>query len=368
MEKPPIAVPTILIVDDEVNARRTLEMLLLPEGYNLLFAEGGSRALAMLQEIEPDTILLDVMMPGMDGFEVCRRIKGSDHWQHIPIILATALDSKADLTRGLQAGADDFVSKPVNGLELRARVRSMLRIKKRHDDLQDTMHLRSELANMIMHDIRNPLTNIEIYCDLIEREIQSAAGLKYLQTIRHESSRLASFVTDMLLTAKMEQHRLVLDYSLVDLNELLHAIYQHHKLLAESRTINLELALPSQTQQIALDVELWKRIFDNLLSNAFKFSPSGGKVTLKAHYSESAPATGNKQPAVRVEIADEGPGIPQEYHERVFNRYHLAAFGRRDVTQVGLGLAFCKLVMDAHGGRIWVEDNQPHGAVFIMEL
>jgi signal transduction histidine kinase len=368
MQDSTVSAPTILIIDDEANARRTLEMLLLVEAYNLLFAESGDQALAMLEEIEPDTILLDVMMPGMDGFEVCRRVKGCGHWQHIPIILATALDSKADLMRGLEAGADDFVGKPVNGVELRARVRSMLRVKKRHDVLQHTMNLRSELSNMIMHDIRNPLTNIAIYCDLLEKQVQSAKGQDYLKTIRQESSRLSSFVSDMLLTAKMEQSRLVLDYSRVDINELLEAIYHHHKPLAESRAIELELSLPTQTGHISLDAELWKRMVDNLLSNAFKFSPSGGKVTMKACYSARMNEAGGKQTDVRIEITDEGPGIPQEYREMVFNRYHLAAHGRRDVTQVGLGLAFCKLVMDAHGGRIWVEGNKPQGARFNLEL
>ncbi|MFZ0546692.1 MAG: hybrid sensor histidine kinase/response regulator [Candidatus Promineifilaceae bacterium] len=366
MEQITESVPTILIVDDEINARRTLEMLLLLEGYNLLFAEGGLHALAMLEEIEPDTILLDVMMPGMDGFEVCRRIKSSEHWQHIPIILTTALDSKADLTRGLKAGADDFVSKPVNGLELRARVRSMLRIKRRHDALQQTLQLRSDLANMIMHDIRNPLTSIAVYCDLLEREIHSVTGLEYLETVRQETSQLSSFVTDMLLTAKMEQHRLVLDCSSVDLNELLRSIYQHHKPLAELRGIDLELMLPSETRQMSLDAELWKRVIDNLLSNAFKFSPGGSKVTLKALYGNKT--ADDKQPDLRVEIADEGPGIPKDFQEIIFNRYDLAAKGRRNVAQVGLGLAFCKLVVDAHDGRIWVENNEPHGAVFVVEL
>ena len=196
--------PHILIVDDEASARQTMEMLLLGEGYLFTFAGDGYEALAELDDmdVEPDTILLDVMMPDMDGFELCRRLKNHPRWGHIPIILVTALDSKADLARGLEAGADDFLHKPVNGLELRARVRSMLRIKHHYDALMATMNLREDLSNMIVHDLRAPLANILVYCDLLE-EYVAPAGEPALQTIREESERLSSFVTDMLLMAKM---------------------------------------------------------------------------------------------------------------------------------------------------------------------
>lgn len=122
-------VARVLIVDDEPYARTTLEALLIPEGYTLAFAADGREALERLDAFQPDTILLDVMMPEMDGFSMCRQLKARKQWQHIPVILVTALDGKENLVRGLEAGADEFLTKPVNGLELRARVRSMLRVK-----------------------------------------------------------------------------------------------------------------------------------------------------------------------------------------------------------------------------------------------
>jgi len=128
--------PKILIVDDESAARQMLEALLFRDGYNLAFAANGAEALAQLEEFEPDAILLDVMMPHMNGFEVCRRLKADTRWQHVPVILLTALDSKAALVSGFDAGADDFLGKPVNSLELRARLRSMLRIKAQYDALE----------------------------------------------------------------------------------------------------------------------------------------------------------------------------------------------------------------------------------------
>jgi len=144
---------TILIVDDDSSARDTLEALLFQEGYDLFFAANGQEALERIDDVNPDVILLDVMMPGMDGFQVCQVLKTGPNWRHVPIILVTALDSREDMVRGFDAGGDDFVSKPIDGLELRARVRSMLRIKRQYDlleaqrrELQETLHLRSKLA------------------------------------------------------------------------------------------------------------------------------------------------------------------------------------------------------------------------------
>jgi DNA-binding response OmpR family regulator len=128
--------PHVLIVDDTPSMRDALGALLLPEGYHLAFAASGQEALDRLQELSPDVILLDVMMPGMDGFQVCERLKADERWRHIPTILVTSLDSQEDLVRGLDAGADEFLTKPVTGLELRARVRTMLRIKQQFDEQQ----------------------------------------------------------------------------------------------------------------------------------------------------------------------------------------------------------------------------------------
>src|SRR5262249_29049268 len=150
--KQPKYLPRVLIVDDDPLARDTLEAQLYLEGYELLFATNGIDALQRMKELTPDVILLDVMMPQMSGFEVCQYLKQRSEFRHIPIILVTALDGPDELVRGLGAGADEFITKPVNSQELRARVRSMLRIKAQYDDLERTLQLRELLSNMIVHD------------------------------------------------------------------------------------------------------------------------------------------------------------------------------------------------------------------------
>lgn len=358
--------PQILIVDDESYARQTIEMLLLKESYELFFAEDAHEALAQLDDEIPDVILSDVMMPNMDGFELCQRIKRNPKWNHVPIILVTALDSKQDLARGLEAGADDFLHKPINGLELRARVRSMLRIKLRHDELQAALQMRQDLANMIVHDIRSPLSTILIYCDLLESELDG--NVQTLDTIRSEANRLSAFLTDMLMMAKMEHGRLMLSQSPVDINELAVAVKNSYEPMARLKEINFQLDLPEESNKLSLDANLWRRVLDNLVSNALKFSPTGGNITLKVRYDDSGPSQNGSVPHLNLQVIDEGPGIATEHYETIFDKFKIVATGRRDVKQVGLGLAFCKMVVEAHNGRISVSANKPRGSIFTVEL
>jgi DNA-binding response OmpR family regulator len=135
--------PRILIIDDEESIFEVIEGLLLREGYDLTYVSSGKEALNQIEDILPDVILLDLMMPEMDGLETCQHIKANQRWCHIPIIMVTALSSKEDLARSLESGADDFLSKPINSIEMRARVRSMLRIKLQYDALAATQRLRT---------------------------------------------------------------------------------------------------------------------------------------------------------------------------------------------------------------------------------
>lgn len=359
--------PRILIVDDEPSARQTIEMLLLREGYEFHFAANGVEALQQVAAIEPDVILLDVMMPRLSGFEVCQQLKDDERWQHIPIILVTALDSKQDLARGLDAGADDFLHKPYNSLELRARVRSMLRIKRRHDALQAAVQLREDLSNMIVHDIRGPLASMMVYSDLMDMEATSDRSRAHLTVIRSEIDRLSSFLTDMLLMAKMENGRLLHNESQEDMNALVSAAVGGFHTMIHLKQLKIITQLPPETAYIAVDANLWRRVIDNLLSNAVKFSPTGGQITVELSYPRRE-CGDESQPQTRLRFIDQGPGIPPEHQDTIFDKFKIIAAGRRDIAQVGLGLAFCKMIMDAHNGRIFVEPNEPNGAIFTVEI
>jgi len=160
----------ILIIDDEPDNFDVIEAYLDQEDYQLSYVSNGQQAFDLLNSFQPDVILLDVMMPVMNGIEFCRKFKSSTQWRHIPIIIVTALTASEDLAHCLAAGADDFISKPVNRLELRARLSSMLRIKHQYDNLQDVLRMREDMVNMVVHDLRNPLASITLsadYCNVL---------------------------------------------------------------------------------------------------------------------------------------------------------------------------------------------------------
>jgi signal transduction histidine kinase len=352
----------ICIVDDNAPAREAGAELLSTEPYDVVPLTSGLELLAQLNQIMPDVILLDVMMPEMNGFEVCRRLKAEAAWQHIPVILVTALDSRADLVRGLEAGADEFLTKPVNGPELRARVHSMLRIKRQYDRLQEMLELRQNLANMIVHDMRTPLTTAQLKVDLMlhigSLSPEDHAGLK---TVLDQLRRLNAFMNEILLVAKMEQGRLLLNRSAQSLNTLVLETVQSFEIMAQSRKVDLIPELPPESPVVSLDAGLFGRVLDNLISNALKFSPQGGTVTLRVK-----PESGSG--GVCLQVLDEGPGVPETHRESIFNMYEIVKLKAAGAMQTGLGLAFCKMVVDAHGGKIFVEPNSPVGSIFTVEL
>jgi signal transduction histidine kinase len=352
----------VLIVDDEATARDTLEAFLYKEGHELYFAGNGQEALAQLETVCPDTILLDVMMPEMDGFTLCRRLKAHEQWRHIPVILISALDDKESLVRGLDAGADEFLTKPVNSLELRARLRNMLRLKRQYDQLKDTMQMREELANMIAHDMRSPLSTIMGYTQLmLSRNLETEERYNFIEMIHAQADRLNAFINDMLLLAKLEQGQLIINRVPVDINKFTTSIYESHIPVAHLRQINLVLELPDVSQEISIDPNLFHRLLDNLLSNAMKFSRPSNTVTLQVEYPESGPA-------LRFKVKDEGLGIPSEYRKRIFNKFETVSSQDNNVSQIGLGLTFCKMTAETHGGNIYVEDNTPVGSIFIVDI
>lgn len=350
---------SILIVDDEPNNFDVIEILLFKENYALNYASTGHEALEQIQHHPPDVILLDVMMPDMDGIEVCRRIRKNVDWRHIPIIVVTALNSKEDLAQCLAAGADDFISKPVSGVEIRARVRSMLRIRQQYTDLQESLQLREDLANMIVHDLRNPLTSITLTCDLLRLIETSGKTLEKVEQISIAGQQLQTLVDSLLTTAKLQSGKLVPNLTENDLHEIGVSVLSDFSAIAAQKNIQLLHHFPEPGGCALLDAILFRRILDNLLSNAIKFSPSNSQVTLHLEY----PA--GKQ--VRVQVSDRGPGVSKEFKQSIFEKYEIGGL-IKGASQTGLGLAFCKLAVESHQGQITVAENSPTGSVFTVEI
>lgn len=376
---------SILIVDDEPHGFDVIEAHLYREGYDLTYISSGIEALSCLNNIKPDVILLDVMMPELDGIEVCRKIKSHPQQKHIPIIMVTALNSKEDLARSFEAGADDFLTKPVSGIELRARVRSMLRIKQQYDALQATLHLREELSNMIVHDLRNPLSKIIAGGSLLLESDLDEEDIKDVELILSAGRQLNSLINDLLILTKMESGKMLLNRVEVDINQLATTALSEFAGVAASKEINLKSQLGEQVDSIYVDANLLGRVFDNLLSNALKFSPRQTTITLIVDYLESKVeatveeriesasnhvsvmdiCTVTQPKQVMIRLVDEGPGIREDLKKRIFDKYEVGNI-MSGFSQFGLGLAFCKMVVEAHKGTIFVEENKPRGSIFTV--
>jgi len=350
----------VLVVDDEPANFDVIEILLFKEGYELYHQDNGADAIASLDTIKPDLILLDVMMPDMDGIEVCQQLKQDRQWQHIPIIIVTALSDKEDLARCLDAGADDFISKPINSTELRARVRSMLRIKSQYDRIQETMMLREEMMQTIVHDLRNPLIGILLGCDSLKiLELPDRAKRRIVQigkTIEH----MRFLIDDILTIGRIEANKLILNRTTFDITEIAKSAIADFANLSNSKQIQILGEFDTEPAYTSGDKQLISRVLENLLDNAIKFSPQQSSITIRV---ECLPKNPDRQDLIKIEVIDCGVGISPEQKQVIFEKYEVGNIVL-GVSQIGLGLSFCKMMIEAHKGFISVTNNQPKGAIF----
>jgi signal transduction histidine kinase len=245
----------------------------------------------------------------------------------------------------------------------------MLRIKKQYDKLQEAMDLREELAHMIVHDMRTPLNAIMGFSTLLKmKNVLPPEDWGDLDKIYIEAQRLNSFLNDLLMVAKMESAgRLSLHKIPVDLNQLVEQVEGSQETVARLKKITLTSKLPLETRQVWLDINVFHRVLDNLISNALKFSPPQSTVIVQLEYLAEEKALTTK-PQFRLQVIDQGPGIPEEDRQRIFNKFEVLALKEGNIPQIGLGLTFCKMAVDAHQGCIFVEANEPVGSVFTVEI
>ncbi|RKY61351.1 MAG: hybrid sensor histidine kinase/response regulator [Candidatus Latescibacterota bacterium] len=360
---------TILVVDDDVFNVELLEEMLSLEGYEVDKAYDGFQALRKVSESPPDLVLLDVMMPGMDGFEVCRRIKEDLTGRFIPVVLVTALRGTENYIRGLEMGADDFISKPVDRGELLARVRSLLRVKHLYDELESKNeellrleHHRRELTQMIVHDLKNPLTIImgNLQLILMTRKDLDQEVREILERAYDGGQALLRMINTLLDIDRMEEGTLELRKERLDLAELITEVVDDFQGPARSQGVELGYEVPEGLPEVEVDRDLIRRVLENLLSNALQHTPSGGRISVAASQEDGT---------LKVSVSDTGEGIPEEYHEKIFEKFQQVEVRRHRVrTGRGLGLAFCRLAVEAHGGRIWVESEPGRGSKFSFTL
>lgn len=363
----------ILVVDDAPQNRLLAEARLSGAGYRVTQAESGEAAIAAFEREVPDLVLLDVRMPGLDGFETLERLRALPHGPNVPVVFLTAFDDEDTHRRALAAGVDDFLSKPLRPTELLIRVRSLLRLStamhKLHDShalvsaqrdaLLHARQLRERLSAFIVHDLKIPLQNISAATEVVQRRaendgVQRAAGM-----IQRGCTDMNRMVLDLLDVARAEDGHLTVQKTDFDLRSLLDDVVERTRATrGQGATVRLETMYDLEDPRIQGDPELLRRVIENLLDNAFRYSPAQSSIRVSA---------AKRQGQIDILVRDEGPGIPEEHRERVFDMYERLE-ERRDRSGRGLGLVFCRAAVEAHGGAIWIDPPDGRGAVFHVRL
>jgi two-component system sensor histidine kinase/response regulator len=357
----------ILLVDDVQQNIQLVGTMLREAGYLVMPATSGGAALQRVQKKVPDLILLDFMMPEMDGLEVCRRLKADPSTQSIPVIFLTASNEMNHLVQGLQAGAVDYVTKPFNPPELLARVRTHLELKHSRDiivrysgELRRLNEEKNEFMGMAAHDLRNPLGAIRGFSELILEDGQmTRAELEDCASrIRDTSTRMAEMVQNLLDANRIERGEMKLKVAPTELVAVVSSVVeaQRPRAAAKQQLVDLQ----SEPVQALVDPGIMVQVLENLVSNAVKYSPPGKNIFVRLK---------KEVGAVRIEVRDEGPGLSSEDQKRLFGKFaRLSAKPTGGEHATGLGLSIVKRMVEAMNGKVWCESEQGRGATFVVTV
>jgi signal transduction histidine kinase len=350
----PDAQGRVLIVDDDPKNRLLLGDLLSVNGYAVIEAGDGAAAIEKAESEACDVILLDVMMPVMDGLEACRKLKANPKTAHIPVLMVSALVDRDQRRMGVEAGANDYLTKPIDRQDVTLRVRNALAAKRLYDRVQqDLVRLREleaaqdSLTHMIVHDMRSPLTVVAWSYDFLLREksLLSPQQQEYIGMGQKCCAELVEMVSSMLDISRMETGKMPLNPRVCSLIELARKAAEAVAVLAGAKRLTLEVG--GDSVNVNVDSEIMHRVFVNLLGNAIKFSPESGLIRI-----DISDAGGT----VRAMVTDQGVGIPAEFHHKIFEKFgQVEPAGVGMKRSWGLGLTFCKLALEAHSGCIGVE-------------
>jgi len=372
---PPADAPLILVADDVPANVELLFDQLHVLGFRAVAAYDGPSALRVCAERHPDLCILDVSMPAGDlgvddrstGFEVCRRIKRDPRTARIPVIFVTALNDTTDRVKAIEAGGDDFLTKPHNRLVLGARVRSLLKLKAATDALEESLRkqkelekVRDDLMKMIVHDLKSPLTSVIGAMEMLIDGDFGPLSDNQRQALGETEKRaqdLLALIEDLLEVARLEESRLALHLARLSPSALLNEVAREWEIRVQQERARLQLEVVNEARPVDADPALIKRVFSNLIQNALTHSARAVTVTLGARTDSGG---------TLFTVADDGVGIPPEYHDIIFRKFEQVKTPHIPrVRSSGLGLAFCKLVVEAHGGRIWVKSgSERQGSAF----
>lgn len=367
----------VLIVDDSQENLSVLFDYLQEANFKVLVAERGESAIKRAKHTKPDIILLDVLMPGIDGFETCRQLKNNPHTQDIPVIFISALTDTVDKVKGFEAGGVDYVTKPFQQEEVLARLNTHLTIcslqqevQTKNDQLQtqneqllQLNHEKNEFLNLLAYELKNPFSVIHTIAELITCEFETLSQkevLEMMDMVAFTSKQMFELINNLLDVNAIESGKREILLELFDILPTVQSLIFCYKNQAQTKNITIHFQ-PQENQYPALvDNNALYQVLDNLLSNAIKYSPHGKPVIIRLI---------QKAEAVRCEIQDEGVGLSQSEQQQLFNKFaRLTPKPTGQESSNGLGLFIVKKLVEAMNGKVWCESELGQGTTFIVEF
>lgn len=360
----------ILIVDDVMSNVLLLKVLLTNEKFAIATASNGRQALEQVERENPDLVLLDVMMPDMSGFEVAQHLKSNPNTADIPIIFLTALNSTADIVKGFQVGANDFISKPFNKEELIIRVTHQISlvaakrlILSKTEELQRTIAGRDKLYSVIAHDLRSPMGSIKMVLNMLILNLPSekiGAEMYELLTMANQTTEdVFSLLDNLLKWTKSQIGKLNVVYQDVDLVEVTDGVIEIFSMVASLKKIRIREMKPEK-MMVNADIDMLKTVVRNLLSNAIKFSKENSEVLVKMEEVDGMAV---------VSVQDYGCGISEEGQKKLLHTdTHFSTFGTNNEEGSGLGLLLCKDFVVKNGGKLWFTSKEGEGSIFSFSI
>lgn len=359
--------PLVLIVDDVPKNLQVLGNILSIEEYRIAVATSGKQALERINKNKPDLILLDIMMPEMNGFEVCEKLKKEPYTRDISIIFLTAKTDTEDLVKGFKCGAVDYVTKPFNSIELLARVRTHIelqvakdKLKRQNEELKELNSLKNKFLGIAAHDLKGPLAVINTYLYCLRGNNLTENQNKYLDRIKKSSDYMLNLVKNLLDISAIEAGKLDLKPSENDYLEFIKDNIEFNKPLADNKNISISLKASMDRLNIKFDKDRMEQVLNNLIGNAIKFSHKNTNITVEIMSENGYITTG---------VLDEGQGIPEEELGKLFMEFEKTSVTSTDGEKsTGLGLAIVKKIVNSHRGKIAVESQVGKGSRFYFTL
>ncbi len=362
---------TILVVDDNETNLKILESLLHSEGFAVELVRDGLMAIEIASQLQPDIILLDIMMPGIDGYETCRRLKTDDATRDIPIIFLTTLSDTINKVKGFEVGAVDFITRPLQYREVLARINTHLTLyrqrqkiehRRRQDQLyfQKISQMKDEFLHAASHDLRNPLGVILSGVYLLRRkEGLDAQTQEVIERIERGAQRMKLLIANMLDLVRLETG-MALGRASTSLHMLLKQVYEEHTPIAVEAGIEFNLNLSDTDIIIFADAHRFVQMLENLLSNAIRHTPSGGHIELGTRVEEEH---------VVVWVQDDGIGIPADDLPYIFEKFYRVEHADQQLERgTGLGLSIVKAIIEQHQYAIEVKSNIDFGTTFTIYI